>query len=650
MARTFVGAPAVEAVLPFTARAARPLTRREAELGLRQGGGPQALASLLDATGWVARPVRIQEGFLHRLEGPGLAEARDGGWLMLRPVGPDRIEVRGAGGTVDTCTPGELTPGLGTWAVTARPAPPTGATLYGRMLHGVLRRKGLLRQILQTSLLLQGVVLLIPQATRIALDQALTSGARSLLATVALGLVVLALFQSLTGWLRQRAVLHLETFVEAELGRDFLSHVLGLPYAVLSRHKLGELLQAHEGLDAARDLFTTSVLGNLLDGLLSCFTLAAMAATMPGPTGVVLALSLLLVGLVVGIGRIQEALVKRRIAAQVAEQGYLVELLKGIATVKAAGSEVRGFARWCALLGEHLSLNLRQQRIGLWHEVGLESIRQATAVVILIWGGRLVLAGELQVGALMAFVLLSGTFLAGMLGLAQAYLSWRAVRPQLARAASLLEEGAEPPMLPGSVAPIDGAVHVEDLWFRYGPELPWVLQGYDLRVAPGEKRWIHAPSGFGKTTLLRVLAGLCTPERGAVRLGGHAPATVRGQVLYLPQTTQLYGGSILENLRMLSGGAAQERLMEAAHTSGLDRWVEGLPMGYHTVIAAGGGNLSGGQRQLVALTAAMASDATVLLLDEAMANLDWVTKGWLHDSPWFKGKTVIYASHDAGMG
>ena len=650
MAERLQGLPPSEAVLAFTARGPRPLTRREAESALAHHPGAPGLAALLNAAGWVARPVKVEADLLDRLDGVTLVEAEGGGWLLVRPGPAGICQVRGPEGAWEAHPLAAVRASLGAWALEARPAAAPGLGFYGRLLASLARRRALLGSILGASALLQLLTLLVPQGTRLALDRALPSGARSLLTLVALGLAVLALFQAWTGWLRQRCVLHLETLVEAELGQDFIGHVLSLPYPVLQRHRLGELLQAREGLDAARDLFTTTVLGNLLDGMMACFTLAVMAGMMPGPTLAVALISLALVGLVVGVGRVQEGLMRRRVAAQVAEQGYLVELLKGVATVKAAGAESKGFARWRSLLGEHLAVNLQHQRVGLWHEVGLDGLRQGASVLVLVWGGRLVLEGDLQVGTLMAFAMLASTFMGGMLGLAQAYLTWRAVRPQLALTRELLDESPEVPPLPGSGAPVDGTIEIEDLWFRYGPDLPWVLKGYSLRVEPGEKRWIHAPSGFGKTTLLRVLAGLCTPERGAVRLGGRSPAEVRGHLVYLPQSTQLYGASILENLRLLSGGASTERLLEAARTSGLEAFVQDLPMGYHTVISPGGGNLSGGQRQLVALTAAMASEARLLLLDEAMANLDWATRRWLHDSPWFEGKTVIYASHDAGLG
>jgi ABC-type bacteriocin/lantibiotic exporter with double-glycine peptidase domain len=101
-----------------------------------------------------------------------------------------------------------------------------------------------------------------------------------------------------------------------------------------------------------------------------------------------------------------------------------------------------------------------------------------------------------------------------------------------------------------------------------------------------------------------------------------SPQAAAGDVLYLPQFVNLFSGSIMENLRLLSGGAPVARLLEAAEITGLAALVATLPMAYHTVLSPGGRSISGGQRQLIALTAAIGSERKLLLLDEAMSNLD----------------------------
>jgi ATP-binding cassette subfamily C protein EexD len=115
---------------------------------------------------------------------------------------------------------------------------------------------------------------------------------------------------------------------------------------------------------------------------------------------------------------------------------------------------------------------------------------------------------------------------------------------------------------------------------------------------------------------------------------------------YLPQSVQLFDGSVLDNLRLLSGVVNREALVEAAEHTGLHGLILSLPMGYETLVSSGGVNFSGGQRQLIALTAVLASNKGLLLLDEAMANIDPIWKAKLTKSPLFIGKTIIFVSHD----
>jgi ATP-binding cassette subfamily B protein RaxB len=163
---------------------------------------------------------------------------------------------------------------------------------------------------------------------------------------------------------------------------------------------------------------------------------------------------------------------------------------------------------------------------------------------------------------------------------------------------------------------------MEKVWFRYSPSGPWVLQDYDLQVEAGGKLRLDGPSGFGKTTVLRLLAGLHVPEKGIIRVNGRSPREERGNLLYLPQFVQIFGGSIMDNLRIFSCGASREKLLEAAERTGFAALAATLPMGYQTLLPPGGRSLSGGQRQLLVLTGALASGRPLLLLDEALANLD----------------------------
>lgn len=135
------------------------------------------------------------------------------------------------------------------------------------------------------------------------------------------------------------------------------------------------------------------------------------------------------------------------------------------------------------------------------------------------------------------------------------------------------------------------------------------------------------------------------PENGTITISGLCPQAARNKILYLPQFVQLFGGSIIENLRILSGEAPLDRLMEVSKQTGLHKLVATLPMDYNTVLPHGGRNLSGGQRQLIALTGALASGRGLMILDEATANMDGFLENDNTSLLWSSTCTLIRAMH-----
>ena len=157
------------------------------------------------------------------------------------------------------------------------------------------------------------------------------------------------------------------------------------------------------------------------------------------------------------------------------------------------------------------------------------------------------------------------------------------------------------------------------------------------------------PSGAGKSTLLRLLSGLLGPERGDVLVFGTEATRARHLVTYLPQHAALLPMSIMDNLKLLSGGSSLDRIAAAAEATGLSAIVKAWPMGFDTIVSAGSSNVSSGQRQLVLFTAAVASQAPILLLDEAFAHMDGVMRARLAGLDLLRGRTVVAVVHDASL-
>lgn len=206
----------------------------------------------------------------------------------------------------------------------------------------------------------------------------------------------------------------------------------------------------------------------------------------------------------------------------------------------------------------------------------------------------------------------------------------------------------QPVALPDQLA---GALRVSDLTFAYGTGAP-VLRGVSLDVPAGTRLAIVGPTGSGKSTFVRLLARLYEPPRGSIRIDGVdvmdvEPRALRERMGFVLQDFHVFAGSILDNITLGAPDISRERALEAARAVGADGFVEALPQGFDTPLAERGRNLSQGQRQLLAFARVLATDPSLLILDEATANVDPETEALIQRALMriTEGRTSIIIAH-----
>ena len=609
-------------------------------------GNPQeTLLSELERHGMLARWVHLAPSALGSLALPSLALQADGSYLLLRSRRAGHILAQGPEG--DRHLRAEAL-AMGTYLDLA-PAL-TAGNLWRGVWDNVLAQRKALLPILAAALLVQGVALLTPQFTRVLVDKAFPQGAKSMFTVVLAASTFLGLYQAWVGWLQSRLELFLEARLSFVIEQGLLARLLRLPYRWTSGRSMGDLLQVFFGLTAAKDLLTGHLLNTGVNGLAALAYLALMVNLLPSATLWVAGSTLGCLAMTTLVGLHLVRLQTRAVAAQVKERSFLVEILKGVAVFKASGAEALAETRWMQLVRKRRRLDLAGQRINVSAMGSLNLVQTLFTQVLTVWGGYQVLHGHLHLGEMLAFTMMAASFQQAVSQTGSVVLQVAMLKPHLAKVRDLLNIQAEtvPPF--SADGALKGPISIQDLGFRYQPDQPWVFEHLNLTIAPGEKVVLRGPSGCGKSTLLKLVANLYAPDRGLITLGGALPLQAKAMLSYLPQSVQLFNASILENLRLFSGGATRRALMAAAESTGLSALVMTLPMGFETMVGPGGDNFSGGQRQLIALTAIIASARQVMLLDEAMANIDPIAQERLFASELFRGKTVLLASHEDAQG
>lgn len=633
------------------------LTRLLGELGVRielaqeiDCASLESIAKGFRSPWHASRLIGLDHASLSDLELPALT-VLDGTLAVVRRVGPRMVAVELARGEQCELLHHELLTRAGGVGLEIVLSLPHTGSFVARLiaLLGQRTRDLLKLGFLALALALLGLVG--PYVTRLVVDRALPERSPKLLVLLACGTLLVSLQRAVFSWLEQRATLALHGRLEAAVSTRLFDHLLRIPYAALVRESVGSWLETLSGARHVQTLLTDKLLMPLLNVLMACVYAIALAREHVAIAVLLFLGALLLSALSFAFALRASRLERQVIEASAQQQAALYEVVKGVLTLRTCGAEQRGVLRWLDRLLGARNITARIDLLGSLSRNVIDGLRQTLTTATFVWAAYACLQHQLTVGALLSILMLGDRFVSVLVGFADVLTPALTARMHLPRIDALLghedvtsnESGGKP-----SFVVAGDAIVLEDVWFRYGPDQPYILQGYSLRVPSLSHFELRGPSGMGKSTILRLIAGLYTPERGSVRVFGHAPRDLRSEICYLPQDAHLFGGTILQNVRLLSD-ASLEAIQAAAKRTGLADLVATLPMGFETVLPPGATTLSGGQRQLIVWTAAMASGRKLLLLDEALSQVDRLTRARLLALSQEQQRTAISVEHERSL-
>jgi ABC-type multidrug transport system fused ATPase/permease subunit len=500
-----------------------------------------------------------------------------------------------------------------------------------------------------------GLTLLIPYLLKIAIDTYISGGDYQGLTWISL--VTAAAYVGLYG------TSTLQNYLLSRVGQRVIGDLRAKMFTHLQELSLGYHDTHIVGVTVSRLINDVSVINELLSqGWITfvgdAFILAGIVAIMLSMNArlaglTFLVLPLMVLATVIFARRAQSAFRETRTSvAKVV--GNLAEGIAGMRVIQAFAREDATQGRFDEVNRANRDVNISAVALSYIFMPAIEFLSMVATAIVLWFGGRAVLGGEVTVGILVAFLSYVSRFFTPIQELSRLYTTMQSAMAGGEQVLKLLDTPPDVLDRPGALdmPVIKGEIEFQKVGFRYREDSPEVLHEIDLHIQPGMRAALVGPTGAGKSTVANLVARFYEVSAGAVLVDGQdvrgvTQRSLRRQVGVVPQDSFLFGGTIAENIRFGDPGASDAQVEEAARMANAHEFIAALPEGYQTVVLENSANLSVGQRQLVCIARAILTQPRILILDEATANIDTVSEVLIQQAleRLLEGRTALIIAH-----
>lgn len=625
--------------------------------------------------GLLGRAVRIGIGALPKLRLPAILHWDFNHFVVIEKVGRRRVEI------VDPAV-GALSIGYEEvskhFTGVAIEIEPTGDFQRQRaaprlrmrdILRSIRGLRGMAAILFGVFFVLNLIGFLIPQVYQFTIDTAVQQGSTALVPVIFGGLFGLIAIQVLIGTIAGAALVNFRMQASFGIFQRILQRLLFLPSSYFRSRSVGDTVSRMQSFDQIQDLMTSEAIRTTINGLFGFFALGIVFLYSKLVLAAVVALfvaRLVVIALFYRPIRLRSNL---QIVSQARSESKLIEAVRGFRSIKALGAEEMFHDGVTSAEADNVNAAIRLEKLRLLQSVPERLLDGLDRVLVPGIAIYLVADGALTIGMFYAVTLYARQFAEATREVFRFVFAVAEARVHLDRIADIVTaepELAIPEIGDGAERARDGAdrptgsaegaleeirsLALEAVSFRYAGELPFVVEELDLAVGKGESICILGPSGGGKSTILKLLAGFEHPSSGRLLVNG-APVRIsslralRRRLGIVTQEDELFSGSVSDNVIMLPGGADPEGVTRALGRAKVLEEIEQMPMGIDTLLGDMGSIISTGQRQRIILARAFYRAPDIFLLDEGTAHLDpEVTAGIMKE---FRGTDagLVFVTH-----
>ncbi|TFF66059.1 peptidase domain-containing ABC transporter [Helcococcus ovis] len=517
----------------------------------------------------------------------------------------------------------------------------------------ILPQKKLFITIIFTSLLLSIFGILSSIFSKILMDEVIPYKLKNTLFVFLFVFGLVSILQTMLSAFRKHILLFLSRKVDIPVLMGYYNHIIHLPYIFFSSRKTGDIITRFQDAMTIKDIFTSVSISLILDIGLSLISTIVLININLKLFLILFVMVLINIILIYIFKKPYKEINKKQMEAGAVLNSQLIESLQNVNTVKALNDEENQLEKLEYKFVNTLKIAYEEGVLSNIQGSISSLINTLGGIIFMAVGALFIIDGKMSIGDLLVFQSISQYFTEPIQNLVGLQLTFQESSIAINRLNELMDLKREDENIEHKIKNIDlkKDINFDDLSFAYGSR-PNLLNNFNLNIKQGEKFAFVGDSGAGKSTIVKLLLKFIEPNAGKISIGEYDLSDIdsyflRNKIAYIPQEIELFSGTIIENLKIGNQNASYEEIISVCKMVGIHNTIDRLQNKYMSYIEEKGGNLSGGEKQRLAIARALLSDSDIYIFDEATSNLDSFSEKIIQDLIFnkIKNKTVIIIAH-----